>query len=483
MKRRHNGALNMLLAKHLKLSGKLNSPENKKKIAEFKRTEQYGVWKAKTLGGDAATAAQSKSAAVKKMLASMKKTRDEIVPKRKKIIADAIAGRKGKKSKKQEAAAPAEPRRRGRRAAAAAAPASKVVVKTAKTGRKMYYIDGKLVSKEKALAAGAKENGFFSGRARVKARHHRNPIRARVKARHRRNPEGLLGDIKAQIGSEYTLRNTAYYVGAGVAHAFVAPYVAKGLDWTTEKIGMGAGASEWIQQHIPYSTTGFLALAATTAIGYFTKRPEFYALGGAAAVAGMSMDAFSLASKYVSSGMSAQAATGPAPAASMAGIVYDGVAAVSVQPRSGGYAGLVEIAGDGGYGAIQYGYADAKMADAAVCGPDFSESEGQAFIEGPAAVAAAAPAPSVAQGLRKNDGAYSRFAGQHMHRWGWLIKAVGLKRTQAIAAMKPAARLKTIAALRQQAMAAVDNATAALPDYGTIVSGDYGSLVYAGAAY
>ena len=476
MKRRHNGALNMLLASHLKLSGKKNSPENKKKIAAFKKTEAYAVWKAKTLGGDANTARESKSAAVKKMLAAMSKTRSEIVPKRKKIIADAVAARSGKKAKKAPAKKASAKKASAKKAAAPKA--AQVVVKTAKTGRKMYFIAGKLVSREKALAAGAKENGRRRRHhAKHNPRHHakHNP---RHRRHHRRNPDGLWGDLKAQVGAEYTLRNAAYYVGAGVAHAFVAPYVAKGLDYVAGKAGMGEGAAQWIQEHIPYSTTGFIALAASTALGYFTKRPEFYALGGAAAVAGLSMDAASAAQKYMTTPSEAEVPT------SMGGIVYDGVAAVSLQPGSYGYAGLVEVPGDYGYGAIEASYSDAKMADAAVCGPDFSVAEGQALVEGPAAIASAAPAPTVAQGLRKNDGDCSRFAGQHMHRWGWLIKAVGLKRAQAIAAMKPAARLKTIAALRAQAMAAVDQAaSSALPDYGTIVSGDYGSLVYAGAAY
>jgi hypothetical protein len=142
------------------------------------------------------------------------------------------------------------------------------------------------------------------------------------------------------------------------------------------------------------------------------------------------------------------------------------------------------------YGAIaERMYGDAQMADAAACGADFSPEEGQALIAGPAAVLSVAGAPSVSQGHRVANGPYSRFAGQRMHRWGWLIKAVGYERARKIAMMQPSQRLKVLAQLRQQAMAAVDAAgygavaevVRSLPSYGAIAEVEgFGSLAATG---
>jgi hypothetical protein len=458
MKKRHNGAVNHGLAAHLGLKGKLNSPENKAKMKAFKKTEAYAQWLAKFLGGDAKTARQSSSKAVKKILAGMAKVRGEVIVARKSASA-------AKKSKK------ASPKKASSKKAAAPVSAAKVVVKTDKRGRKMYYIDGRLVSKEKAMAAGAKENG---------RRRRKNSIARRKNSIARRKNAGLMGlasDLRSQFSSEYTLRNVGFLAAAGVAHAALSPYVAQGLDFAASKVG-GAKVADFINDRIPYTFTGMAALAGLSALGYLAKQPALYALGAAAAGVGIAFDAANATQGY----MEGRAASSEQP--SLGSLHYGGVAAVSLQqPGKSGYAGLVEYPHDGGASAVEQSYADAKQADAAVCGADFSAQEGQALMEGPAAMASIAPAPSIAQGHRRQDGAYSRFAGQPMHRWGWLIKAVGLARAQQIASLRPADRLKVIAALRKQAMAAVDAAQAALPDYSGVVAQEYGSLVYAGAAF
>jgi hypothetical protein len=113
---------------------------------------------------------------------------------------------------------------------------------------------------------------------------------------------------------------------------------------------------------------------------------------------------------------------------------------------------------------------------------------------------AVAGAPSVAQGVRRTDVAQSRFAGLRMHRWGWLIKAVGFDRARKIAALAPADRLKVIDQLRKQAISAADAAlsasAAALPDYGAVAesfsaqsamgasaAGAYGAELVIGGGY
>ena len=103
---------------------------------------------------------------------------------------------------------------------------------------------------------------------------------------------------------------------------------------------------------------------------------------------------------------------------------------------------------------------------------------------------------------RKSPNEYSRHAGRPGHRFGWLIKMVGFKNVQKIAALPHAQRSQVIHQLRQQAMQmapklveqAQRNAdahleTASLPldnsFNGAIGFQDvgFGSLIFAGSDY
>lgn len=284
--------------------------------------------------------------------------------------------------------------------------------------------------------------------------------------------KSILAPAKSLLKSEFALASLGGAAAVGVAHYFVAPLVANALRMIGDKAAAVPVVGGYVQQgldlaaeYAPYTATGTAAGAALAALGVALKRPKLgYTLGALAASSGIVMD--------VMNGLNKRAGS--------MGALYESF------PPPQSYGAITAEAVD--YGAIaERLYGDAQMADAAACGADFSPEEGQAILQGPAAVMAVAGTPSVAQGVRRTDGAYSRFAGQKMHRWGWLIKCVGFERAQRIAALPPRERLKVIAQLRQQAMAAVDasdyGAVAQIENYGAVaeVSG-FGSIAATGAS-
>ncbi len=284
--------------------------------------------------------------------------------------------------------------------------------------------------------------------------------------------QSILAPAKSLLKSEFALTSLGGAAAIGAAHYFVAPLVADALRMIGDKAAAVPVVGGYVQQgldfaaeYAPYTATGTAAGAALAALGVAVKRPKLgYTLGALAASSGIVMD--------VMNGLNKRAGS--------MGALYESF------PPPQSYGAIMAEAVD--YGAIaERLYGDAQMADAAACGADFSPEEGQAILQGPAAVMAVAGTPSVAQGVRRTDGAYSRFAGQKMHRWGWLIKCVGFERAQRIAALPPRERLKVIAQLRQQAMAAVDasgyGAVAQIENYGAIaeVSG-FGSIAATGAS-
>jgi hypothetical protein len=136
-----------------------------------------------------------------------------------------------------------------------------------------------------------------------------------------------------------------------------------------------------------------------------------------------------------------------------AGLAYSGLAYSGVAVTNPGYSGVAVQ--NPGYGAadeqaIMAEYGDAQESDSYVSGDDFDDEEGQAFIDGPRAFFMRFGRPArVATRMR---GPYSRHAGKHGHRWGWLIKLVGFQNAQQIAGLPPEERLKVINALRKQAL-------------------------------
>ena len=106
---------------------------------------------------------------------------------------------------------------------------------------------------------------------------------------------------------------------------------------------------------------------------------------------------------------------------------------------------------------LDQAYGAAMMSDADYSGPDFDVVEGQAFILGPNAFADKFGQPSV-RGIMNRSG-HSALAGKPGHRWAWLVKLIGWRRTAQLAAMAPQKRMKIIARLRARAKAMVDSAS------------------------
>ena len=108
------------------------------------------------------------------------------------------------------------------------------------------------------------------------------------------------------------------------------------------------------------------------------------------------------------------------------------------------------------YGAVVGSeYADAMPADAEDSGADFNVAEGQALMDGPVAwLRRFGKSPVRATGIR---GMKSRHAGKEGHRWGWMIKLVGMDKAQQIAALSPEKRVEVIARLRKAALESLAN--------------------------
>ncbi len=101
-------------------------------------------------------------------------------------------------------------------------------------------------------------------------------------------------------------------------------------------------------------------------------------------------------------------------------------------------------------------YHDAEFGDAAHCPDDMDAIEGQAAMAGPQAYMAQFGPPAVkAMGVQRG---VSQHAGQHGHRFGWLIKSLGFQRFQALAAMPPQKRRRLIRQMKAAAMQAASSA-------------------------
>jgi hypothetical protein len=371
-----------------------------------------------------------------------------------------------------EAHVAAKPASRSRRASAAASkPASskKTGVVTGKGNRKMHYIDGKLVSKAayEAHVAAKPSRRSRPASASTKA----NPRRKRkgMRRRARKNPSfgGALAVVKEFGREAFTVQGIGGAALVGVAHGFVAPMVADYLanmfpqSYRVPVLDVEVSASSFA-----FTATGAVAGAALGLVGYLTGRPALgLGLGGLAFTSGLVIDTVGLVQSRGEAGSMGDVAYG---AIDNEGVVYGDVAYGAIDNNGMVYGDVAY--GDVAYGDVAYGgvmgeagmsygaacmseYADAESADAADSGADFSEEEGQALMEGPLSwLRRFGRAPRRMTGIR---GAKSRHAGRAGHRWGWLIKLVGMDKAAKIAALPPEKRLKVIAALRQQAVSSL----------------------------
>jgi hypothetical protein len=386
-------------------------------------------------------------------------------------------GRKGKGKSRPVRTAAAKP--------AAAGKASKGFTGTRKgaKGRMMYFVGGKMVSAATYKARGGKTSKAVAKASKGKGKGN--------KPRARKNPSlaGFLDGAKQFGRDAFSVQGILGAAIIGVAHGFVAPRVDAFL---TEKapgrVDVPVLGSVGLN-NLSFTATGAVAGASLGGLGYAFGRPTLgLGLGVLAFASGIVLDVVSLVLGKDAEAAGAAEGEDEAAATDMGEIYDDGRTygemynrgveygeiydAVSGGPMTygdvsldgsvaPGYGGIMEdgtVVG-GGYGAMHNEYADAMAGDAEYSGPDFSAAEGQALLEGSTSwFSKFGRSPKRATGIR---GKASRHAGRLGHRWGWLIKLVGMEKASQIAALPPERRLAVIASLRKQAMESLANLLAA----------------------
>jgi hypothetical protein len=389
-------------------------------------------------------------------------------------IASAAAAPSGRKASSRKAATAGKASSRkatSRKASSKKATGTKFSgIKVGKNGRNMYFLSGALVSKAAYAAARPGSSSRASAmmdnpRRRKGARkaHRKMGMMRRL----RNTGEGVLAAEKNFYGNLVSVPGLVSVVGVGIAHGVVAPmvadYLAQMLPSRIELPVVGSvGAS-----NLAFTATGLVAggalvgLGATVAKGQqaLLNKMAMLAVGGGALIdiVGLVMNAGS------GSQMGAIDDNGNVYGAiDNDGTVYgaidnDGTVYGDVVSYGGyEYAGLMEDGTNVSYGTVVGSeYADAMPADAEDSGADFNVAEGQALVEGPVAwLKRFGKSPVRATGIR---GMKSRHAGREGHRWGWLIKLVGMDKAQQIAALPPQQRLEVLAKLRKAALESLAN--------------------------
>lgn len=125
-------------------------------------------------------------------------------------------------------------------------------------------------------------------------------------------------------------------------------------------------------------------------------------------------------------------------------------------------------------------YGSAELADAQHAGADLDVAEGQAACAGPQEwMNRFGHPPHRVNAMGGAKGSASHLAGRRGHRWGWLIKMIGFKKFQKLAALPPDQRLRLIKKMRAAAIATMkQEMKARLPD----LSPEFVSGQTAGAA-
>lgn len=336
-------------------------------------------------------------------------------------------------------------------------------------GRTMYFVNGKMVSEATYKARGGKTSKAVAKASKGKAKGKSKASKARA----RKNPSlaGFLDGAKQFGRDAFSVQGILGAAIIGVAHGFVAPRVDAFLtEKAPSRVDVPVLGSVGLN-NLSFTATGAVAGASLGGLGYAFGRPALgLGLGALAFASGIVLDVVSLVL-----GKDAEAGSAAEDEASDMGEIfnrgveygelYDAVSGGpvtygdvaldgSVAP---GYGGIVEdgaVVG-GGYGTLHSEYADAMAGDAQYSGPDFSAAEGQALMDGSTAwFSKFGRSPVRASSIR---GTSSRHAGRAGHRWGWLIKLVGMEKAAQIAALPPERRLAVIASLRKQAVDSLAN--------------------------
>jgi hypothetical protein len=462
---RSNGAVNILIAKHLGVN--IRTEAGRKAVAAFKRTAAYKAWLKKS-----AKAITSERAAKKSRTAASK------TPAAKKARAAFLARVRTKKAG----------RKAGRKASTAVATTGAGGTRIHKTssGKLMYFVGGKPTGRLKYEAAVGKAGKAPAAKASASKAKGRGKGKGRRAAK--KNPYGFRRN--SGLSDSYAFLKQRVATREGLMAAGTAIAVGAGFFYVTPMIADNVGRIPVVGQYVeramgvaPYTLSGLLIGAAAVAAGYYTgQRLLGWGLAAASAGAGISFDTLGYLNGR--SGMGA--------------IEYSGPAYGALEVTNPGYGSLM-VTNPGGYGADDAAaaseYVDATEADAYQSGEDFDEDEGQALLGGPRAFFRRfGRPPRVAS---RGQSAYSRHAGKPGHKWGFLIKLLGFRRVAEIAAMPVQQRLAVLSDLRARCFAAftslMQSQTAGRDPYmiGAASMGDmsaqgaasyagYGSLVYAG---
>lgn len=381
-----------------------------------------------------------------------------------KAVYEQVAAKPARKPRKPRTAAAAKPAAAkataGKKPAGKKPTAEKVTgVRTDKNGRKLFFLAGKRVGEAAYMAAKPK--------AKTRPAKVSKPTAKKSTRAKKANPSfGMVLDGVKQFGRDFfTVQGVGGAAVVGVAHGFVAPMIAEKLNEyvpqrvTIPVLDVEVGASDFA-----FTATGLVAGALLGGLGYAMGRPNLgLGLGLLAAGSGVVIDTVGFVMNARGGGSEMGAIDNNGDVYGVIdnnGDVYGDVAITN--PAYGGWSanGVVEYGAVGAvYGA--YGaecaseYADSMAGDAQYSGPDFSAAEGQALMDGPKSwMARFGRSPKRAMGVRSS---VSRHAGKEGHRWGWLIKLVGMEKAKQIAALSPEKRLAVIDSLRKQAISSLAN--------------------------
>lgn len=122
-------------------------------------------------------------------------------------------------------------------------------------------------------------------------------------------------------------------------------------------------------------------------------------------------------------------------------------------------------------------YSDAKLGDALYSPADLDALELKAGLSG---MHYAGHFPAVGM-LHSNSKPYSKYAGKHGHRWGWLLKVLGEERFAKLCKLPKAKRKALIAKLKATAIqSAQQQFDASMPSANEIISTE--GLAFSGTA-
>jgi hypothetical protein len=278
----------------------------------------------------------------------------------------------------------------------------------------------------------------------------------------RNTGEGVLSAEKSFYSGLITVPGVVSVLGVGVAHGLVAPmvadFLAEKLPGSVDVMGVRLSAS-----NLSFTATGLVAGGALVAAGSTVAKGQQSLMNKMAVLAvsaGAVIDLVGVVMAARSGGSEMGAIDNDGEvygAIDDNGNVYGGIDADgNVYGDVVSYGGLMEDGTNVSYGAVVGSeYADAMPADAEDAGADFNVAEGQALMDGPVAwLRRFGKSPVRATGIR---GMKSRHAGKEGHRWGWMIKLVGMDKAQQIAALSPEKRVEVIARLRKAALESLAN--------------------------